>query len=95
MPRIITNNLQTDPKVESIFHALKEFFKEKEISLNNILSVAADGAPATIGRYRGETVQNAFAVHFVIHRQHLVAKNLSECRWIMSLKQSTKSESIH
>lgn len=29
LPRIITNNLQTDPKVESIFHALKEFFKEK------------------------------------------------------------------
>ncbi|XP_043262496.1 SCAN domain-containing protein 3-like [Colletes gigas] len=75
--------LQTDTKGESIFHALDEFFKEKEIPLSNILSVATDGAPAMVGRYRGflaylkKEVPNAFTVHCIIHRQHLVAKNLS------------------
>ena len=44
--------LQTDTKGESIFHALDEFLKEKEIPVSNILSVATDG-PAMIGRYRG------------------------------------------
>lgn len=78
--------LQTDTKGESIFHVLDEFFKEKEIPLSNILSVATDGAPAMVGRYRGclaylkKEVPNAFTVHHpscIIHRQHLVAKNLS------------------
>ncbi|KAG8234482.1 hypothetical protein J437_LFUL014602 [Ladona fulva] len=75
--------LQTDTKGESIFHALDEFFKEKEIPLSNIISVATDGAPAMVGRYRGflaylkKEVPNAFTVHSIIHRQHLVAKNLS------------------
>nr|XP_042717488.1 protein ZBED8-like [Chrysemys picta bellii] len=81
---LFTKNLQTDTNGESIFHSLEEFFKEKEIPLSNILSVATDGAPAMIGRYKGflayfkKAVPNVFAVHCVIHRQHLVAKNLSE-----------------
>ncbi|KAG8231017.1 hypothetical protein J437_LFUL010939 [Ladona fulva] len=62
--------LQTDTKGESIFHALDEFFKEKEIPLSNILKVATDGAPAMVGRYRGflaylkKEVPNAFTVHY-------------------------------
>ncbi|XP_053891583.1 protein ZBED8-like [Malaclemys terrapin pileata] len=81
---LFAKNLQTDTKGESIFHSLEEFFKEKEIPLSNILSVATYGAPAMIGRYRDflaylkKAVPNVFAVHCVIHRQHLVAKNLSE-----------------
>ena len=59
------------------------FFKEKGIPLSNILSIATDGAPAMVGRYRGflaylkKEVPNAITVHCVIHRQHLVVKNLS------------------
>ena len=51
--------------------------------MNNILSVATDGAPAMVGRYRGflaylkTKVPNAFTVHCIIHRQHLVSKKLS------------------
>lgn len=45
--------LETDTKGESIYRALNEFLEEKEISLNNIVSVATDGAPAMVGRYRG------------------------------------------
>ncbi|KRY33526.1 zinc finger protein [Trichinella spiralis] len=44
---------------------------------------ATDGAPAMVGCYRGfatllkETVPDVRAVHCVLHRHHLVAKNLS------------------
>lgn len=64
--------LTTDTKGESIFHVLKDYFIEK-----------ADGAPAMVGRYRGfisylkQNVPGVLAIHCVIHRQHLVAKNLS------------------
>ncbi|XP_026475840.1 protein ZBED8-like [Ctenocephalides felis] len=81
---LFAKSLKTDTKGETIFFALDEFFKEKGIPLRNILSVATDGAPAMVGRYKGffaflkKKVPNAFAVHCVIHRQHLVAKNLSE-----------------
>ena len=55
MPRIIivfAKYLQTDTKGESLFLALDKFFKEKGIPLSNILSIATDGAPAMVGRYR-------------------------------------------
>ena len=74
-------NLKTDTKGESIFHILEKFFLDKSIPLSNILSVATDGAPAMVGRYRGfvsflkTAVPNVLAIHCVIHRQHLVAKN--------------------
>ncbi|CAH2010177.1 unnamed protein product, partial [Acanthoscelides obtectus] len=73
----------TDIKGESIFHVLKDDFIEKAIHLSNIISVASDGAPAMVGRYRGfisylkQNASGVLAIHCVIHRQHLVAKNLS------------------
>ena len=81
---LFAKTLQTDTKGKSIFHILEEFFKEKEILFSNILSVATDGAPAMTGRHKGfvaflkKSVPNVIAVHCVIHRQHVVAKNLSE-----------------
>jgi hypothetical protein len=63
---------------------LEHYFKEKDIPLDNIVSVATDGAPAMVGRYRGfisylkEVVPNVVVVHYVIHRQNMVAKNLSD-----------------
>jgi hypothetical protein len=63
---------------------LEHYFKEKGIPLDNVVSVATDGAPAMVGRYRGlisylkKVVPNVVTVHYVIHRQHLVAKNLSD-----------------
>jgi hypothetical protein len=76
--------LETDTKGKSIFDVLEHYFKEKDIPLDNIVSVATDGALAMVGRYRGlisylrKAVPNAVAVHCVIHRQHLVAKKLSD-----------------
>ena len=62
---------------------LRPFFKEKGIPLSNISSCATDGEPARVGHRKGflgflrRAVPSILAVHCVIHRQHLVAKNLS------------------
>ncbi|XP_055889327.1 protein FAM200C-like [Biomphalaria glabrata] len=80
---LFAKTLAIDTKGESILKVLKDYFKEKEIPLGNIILVATDGAPAMVGRYRGfvsllkENVPGVLAIHCVIHRQHLVAKNLS------------------
>lgn len=80
----LQKKLETDTKGKSIFDVLEHYFKEKCIPLKNIVSVATDGAPAMVGRYRGlisyskNAVPNLIAVHCVIHRQHLVAKSLSD-----------------
>ncbi|GBP00781.1 SCAN domain-containing protein 3 [Eumeta japonica] len=76
--------LETDTKGESIFNVLSNFFTEKSIPFTNIISVATDGAPAMVGRYRGfisnlkRIIPGLTAIHCVIHRQHLVAKHLSD-----------------
>lgn len=49
---LFARTLITDTKGESIFHVLKDYFIEKAIPLSNIISVATDGAPAMVGRYR-------------------------------------------
>lgn len=80
---LFARTLTTDTKGESIFNVLRDYFMEKAIPLSNIMSVATDGAPAMVGRYRGfishlkQNVPGVLAIHCVIHRQHLVAKNLS------------------
>ncbi|KAK4876588.1 hypothetical protein RN001_009094, partial [Aquatica leii] len=81
---VFVRTLTTDTKGESIFHVLKDYYIQKAIPLSNIISVATDGAPAMVGRYRGfisylkQNLSGVLAKHCVIHRQHLVAKNLSE-----------------
>jgi hypothetical protein len=80
---LFAKNMTTDTTGESIFRVVKSYFEEKYIPLKNIMSVATDGAPAMIGRHRGfiaflkKEVPGIIAVHCVIHRQHLVAKNLN------------------
>lgn len=87
---LFAKSLETDTKGESIFNTMSKFFQEKEIPMHNILSAATDGAPAMTGRHKGfiahlkQAVPNVLAIHCIIHRQHLVAKNLNE-RLHMSL----------
>ena len=75
--------LVTDTKGESIYKVVENFFQEKEIPMNNIIACATDGAPAMVGRHRGfisylkKAVSEVFAIHCVVHREHLVAKHLS------------------
>jgi hypothetical protein len=76
--------LHIQTKGESIYSVVEQFFREKEIPLTNILSCATDGAPSMVGRYNGfvaylkKAVPDVFTIHCVIHRQHLVAKKLSD-----------------
>ncbi|KAE9521889.1 hypothetical protein AGLY_017696 [Aphis glycines] len=78
---LFAKTLTTDTKGESIFNVLKDYFSEKAIPLTNIISASTDGAPATVRQYRGflshlkQYAPELFAIHCVIHRQHLVAKN--------------------
>ena len=58
--------------------------KKNNLTLNNILSCATDGAPAMSGKYKGfcgllkKECPSIFTIHCVVHRQHLVAKKLSD-----------------
>ena len=64
---------------------IKEYFKEKTIPLEDIICVAADGTLAMMGCHCGfiallkKEVPDILSIHYVIHRQHLVAKHLREC----------------
>ena len=75
--------LVTDTKGESIYKVVENFFQEKEIPMYNIIACATVGAPAMVGRHRGfishlkNVLPEVFAIHCVIHREHLVAKHPS------------------
>lgn len=81
---LFAKSLETDTKGETLFTEFKRFFDEKTMLLTNIISVAIDGAPAMVGWHRDflaylkQAIPNVLSVHCVIHRHHLVAKNLSE-----------------
>ena len=81
---LFAKELETDTRGVSIFNVVNQFFKDKNIPMNNIVACATDGAPALTGKYKGflaclkKAAPCVFTVHCVIHRQHLVARNLSE-----------------
>ncbi|KFD54691.1 hypothetical protein M513_04391 [Trichuris suis] len=81
---LFARELVMDSKGKSMFQVVEGYFKEKEILLTNVISVATDGAPSMVGCQRGfisylkKVVPNVLAIRCVIHRQHLVAKCLSE-----------------
>ena len=56
---------------------MEEYLQEQNISL------ATDGAPVMVGRYRGfatllkQNVPHLVTVHCVLHRTHLITKKLS------------------
>ena len=87
---LCAKELETDTRGASIFTAVEQFFKEHDIPIKNIIACATDGAPALTGKHKGffsylkKPVPDVFTIHCVIHRQHLVAKNLS-CRLHKSL----------
>ena len=83
MEKFLFAKLETHTTGESVFQLVVGFFNEKEIPLTNIVSCATDGAPSMLGRYRGfikhlkEAVPGVLTVHCAIHKQNLVAKNIS------------------
>uniref|UniRef100_A0A5S6Q3P9 DUF4371 domain-containing protein n=1 Tax=Trichuris muris TaxID=70415 RepID=A0A5S6Q3P9_TRIMR len=102
---LFARELVTDTRGETIYRTVEDFFKEKEIPLTNIIAVATDGAPSMLGRHRGflsylkEKVPDLLAVHCVIHRQHLVAKRLSDrlhrsLQYVISAVNKIKSSAL-
>lgn len=81
---LFAQNLITDTKGKTTFNVLKTFFDKHNIPLKNIIACATDGAPAMVGQYQGfiaylkTEVPGILAIHCMIHRQHLVAKHLSQ-----------------
>lgn len=76
--------METTTCGEAIFNVVKDYFGIHSIPLQNILSCACDGAPSMAGKHRGflarlkAEVPSLITIHCIIHRHHLVAKNLSE-----------------
>jgi hypothetical protein len=60
---------------------LKHF--SPNIPFTNVIACANDEAPAMVGRHHGfisrlkNVALNVLTIHYIIHRQHLVAKNLN------------------
>ena len=86
----------TDTRGETIFQEVKTYFETSAIPLTNVIGCATDGVPSMMGRYRGFNAflksenPNVLRCHYVIHRQHLVAKNNSG-RLNQSLKTVIKA----
>ena len=77
---VIANNATTAADIYGIYN---NYMSKWEIPLHNVISYAADGAPAMMGRRQGclKLMKNdnpgMMTVHCVIHRENLVAQNLS------------------
>ena len=89
-------SLNADTWGETVFEEVKTYFEKNQIPLTNVIACATDGAPSMMGRYCGfmaflkAASPNVLTIHCVIHRQHLVAKNMSS-RLNFSLKTVIKA----
>ena len=78
------HSLETFCQGENIFSNLTDYLNLKGIPIRNMISCASDGAPNVIGRYKKlvarikEEASNLFAIHCIIHKQHLCVKTLIE-----------------
>ena len=80
---VFCESLVGSTRASDIYRIVKEFFTERKVPMRNMISCAADGAPAMMGRRTGclqllkADNPNLLTVHCVIHRENLVAKNMS------------------
>ena len=79
----IALSINTDTRGEIVFQEVKAYFEINAIPLTNVIACATDGAPFMMGRYRGFNAflksenSNGIICYCLIHRQHLVTKNIS------------------
>ena len=85
-------SLKTITTARDIYAVVKQYFIENSIPISNLISVAADGAPAMMGRHNGvlKLLKNdnpsIMTVHCIIHRESLAAAAIS-CELDQLLKQ--------
>ena len=66
----------------SVFEQVKNCLSENNIPIENIIACATDGAASVFGQYREFNAHlkrvkpSVFTTHCIIHREHLVSKNL-------------------
>ena len=80
---IFAISLPADTRSTTVFNSVKKFYEEKDIPTQNTLECATDGVATMVGKHRGfiavmkKKIPGLIATHRIIHRQHLVARNLS------------------
>ncbi|GFS60408.1 SCAN domain-containing protein 3 [Trichonephila clavipes] len=80
---LFCKRLKSTTTFKDIFNKLKNYLDVNDIPMKNITSCAADGAPNMMGKKNGclklmkDANPEMILVHCVIHRQNLVAKNIS------------------
>ena len=52
---IFAINLPTDTRALTVFNTVNSFFSENSIPIKNIIECATDGAPAMVGKHRGNS----------------------------------------
>lgn len=99
---LFARTLMADTKGEYIFNTVKDYFKEKNIPhyiCCHRWSVCNGGSLSSVHCLYKE-VPGIFAVHCVIYRQHLVAKNLSDrlhqsLRYVISTVNKIRSNFLN
>uniref|UniRef100_A0A8C6YAI7 SCAN domain-containing protein 3 n=1 Tax=Naja naja TaxID=35670 RepID=A0A8C6YAI7_NAJNA len=86
---LFVRNLATNTKGSSIFKKVEEYFNEKNIPLTNI-----------VASHLKSVVPGLMTVHCIVHRQHLVSKNLSgrlheSIRYIINAVNKIKSNALN
>ncbi|XP_017888660.1 protein ZBED8-like [Ceratina calcarata] len=106
---LFCRKLRRTLKSRDIFNELKSYLDVNEIPWKNLTSYAADGVPSMMGKNNGclklmkDKNPEMIFVHCVIHKENLVAKNISPAlnevlnaviKCINSIKASSKSERL-
>ncbi|CAI9721713.1 domain-containing 3-like [Octopus vulgaris] len=79
---IFIKSLSETTNGDDIFNEAMQYFNDKNIPLTNLINIASDGAAAITGKVKGfvskmkSVAPHIFYIHCIIHRQHLVAKNI-------------------
>ena len=80
---LFCESLKTTTTSLDIHAVVKQYFTENSIPISNLISVAADGAPAMMGRHNGvlKLLKNAnpkiMAVHCIVHKENLATAIIS------------------
>ena len=81
---LFCQELKSTTRAKDILEVVLNFFNENDIPLQNMISIAADGAPAMMGKNNGffklmkDRIPSLMTIHCVIHRENLAASGLGD-----------------